>query len=86
MKYRDEVEGEGGWTDWVFPTDFYKIACCHCGLVHEFEFRVSPVEGEVEADRVHFMVTFRARRDNRATGQKRRWMSNRVEADRLRPR
>jgi len=39
----------------------HKIACCDCGLVHVLKFKL---EGSV--------ITFRAYRDNRATGQRRR--------------
>ena len=65
-KYREEMElVAGGWTRWVpVVQDGYKMSCCDCGLVHALQFRV--VEGRVE---------LRAKRDNRATGQRRRWMS-----------
>jgi len=26
--------------EWVQPSDFYKFACCDCGLVHKVEFRI----------------------------------------------
>ena len=41
----------------------HRIACCDCGLVHDLEFRI--IEGEFE---------FRAFRNNRATGQRRRYV------------
>lgn len=42
----------------------HRIACCDCGLVHDLEFRI--IEGDFE---------FRAYMNNRATGQRRRYMS-----------
>jgi hypothetical protein len=51
---------------WVQPVrKGYKFACCDCGLVHKLDFRVK--------DR---RVQFRVFRDNRATGQMRRSMSD----------
>lgn len=48
--------------EWEVPEDGkLKIACCDCGLVHKFEFKV--VKGTIYA---------KAWRDNRATAQKRR--------------
>ena len=52
-----------GWTDWVQPVvDGYNMACCDCGLVHTLQFRTAD-DGLPE---------FRARRNNRSTGQMRR--------------
>lgn len=49
--------------EWVQPVmDNYGMMCCDCGLVHRLDFRVQ--NGRVQ---------FRARRDERATGQVRRW-------------
>ena len=56
MKYHQQQDGE-----WMQPKPDYKMACCDCGLVHRVEFRV--VKGRVQ---------FRAWRDNRATGGRRR--------------
>lgn len=61
-RHKRMMANEDGWTDWVQPIlKGYKLACCDCGLVHELEF-------DVEDGR----PIFRARRDNRATGQVRR--------------
>jgi len=61
MKY-DEPEAN----EWVMPImKGYKLSCCDCGLVHEMDFRI-----------VNKRVEFRARRNNRATGQVRRYMKN----------
>lgn len=52
--------------EWVQPVrKDYKMCCCDCGLVHEMDFRV--LKGKVQ---------FRVRRNNRATGQVRRWNRN----------
>lgn len=52
---------DAGWTDWVAPYKHYRLVCCDCGLAHDMEFRV--ILGEAQ---------FRARRNNRSTGQIRR--------------
>ena len=52
---------------WVTPRrKSYKMMCCDCGLVHRLDFRLIR-EGQ------HRVIQFRAHRDNRATGQARRW-------------
>ena len=59
MKYDKPEAGE-----WVQPIrKGYKMACCDCGLVHVFDFRVH--RGRVQ---------FRVFRNNRATGAIRRHM------------
>ena len=61
MKYETPKEDE-----WVQPVeDGYKMACCDCGLVHELDFRVR-----------YGRAQFRVRRNNRSTGQIRRWMKD----------
>ena len=61
------MKTEYGYTEeeeWEYPVQTnFKLACCDCGLVHTMDFRV--VDGEVE---------FKVKRDNRATGQIRRYM------------
>ena len=53
--------------EWVYPImEGYKMSCCDCGLVHKYYFRIC----EDEPDRIEF----RAKRDQRATGQIRRYM------------
>lgn len=47
----------------------HKIACCDCGLIHLLEFRL--VKGSV--------ITFKAYRDNRATAQRRRWLTTKKQ-------
>jgi hypothetical protein len=56
-KYKDVAAGE-----WIQPvSEGYGMCCCDCGLVHRLDFRV--VDGRVQ---------IRARRDSRATAQRRR--------------
>jgi len=55
--YEEAEDGE--WID--AAARGHKIQCCDCGLVHDYDFRV--VDGRVQ---------FRAKRNNRATGQVRR--------------
>lgn len=58
----------------------YRMSCCDCGLVHRLDFEVFEITGrsasgtftvkDMPSDKVQ--VGFRAYRDERATGQKRR--------------
>jgi hypothetical protein len=49
--------------EWVQPVKRgYKLACCDCGLVHTLDFRIH--KGRAQ---------FRAFRNERSTGQMRRW-------------
>jgi hypothetical protein len=60
MKYKIAKDNE-----WIEPIrKGYRVACCSCGLVHDIDFRV-----------VNRHIQFRARRNHRATAQKRRWKS-----------
>lgn len=72
VKYYEHTAGPDGWSEWSRPIQgnedepaeqFYKLACCDCGLVHDIDFR-STGQGMV----------FRIRRNTRATGQVRRHM------------
>lgn len=75
--------GNNGWTDWQKPVmRGYRLGCCDCGLVHDFDFRVIRVKKqhhdgsmtvEVLSSR-DYQVEFRVRRDERSTGQIRRHM------------
>lgn len=63
IKYIKQVSNEDGWTDWIRPEmKEYRLACCDCGSVHRIDFRIR--RGGVE---------YRAMKDYRATGQKRRY-------------
>lgn len=55
------TEMEDGWHE--IPRRGYKMMCCDCGLVHSIDFRIRGRKLETKVDR-----------DNRATGQARRWM------------
>lgn len=62
MKYKKHGVDESGFTEWIYPSmEKYKASCCDCGLVHEFIFSIDEKR-----------IKFKVRRDNRATGQKRR--------------
>lgn len=55
--------------EWVQPVrKGYKLACCDCGLVHLFDFRV--FKGKIQ---------IRAFRSNRSTAMMRRHMKKRGE-------
>lgn len=63
-----QVKNNGDLTKWIRPTrKGYKMACCDCGLVHNLDFRV-------RKEWRGLVIEFRAGRNNRATGQIRRWM------------
>jgi hypothetical protein len=65
-KYPKQIDGE-----WVRPIESgFKECFCDCGLVHKVDFRI--VEGHVE---------YRVFRDNRATGQVRRFLKKRIVND-----
>lgn len=75
------IEREHGWCDDVFPImRGYKMACCDCGLVHDMQFEVGKIvkenkDGSFVVDHMDpnkYRVIFRARRNNRSTGQVRR--------------
>jgi len=60
-KYTQRKDGEG----FEIPLGkIYKLACCDCGLVHNVVFTYE--------DGVLAMAT---ERNNRATGQRRRWLN-----------
>ena len=61
-KFRLEIEGDDGWSDWIHPLGGYRFACCDCGLVHNLEFRLDDQN----------QLNFRAGRNARSTGQVRR--------------
>jgi hypothetical protein len=67
-RYLTHPLDEDGWTEWIHPLPGYKFRCCDCGLVHELEFRARE-DGE---------VVFRARRNDRSTGQVRRHQNIKV--------
>ena len=41
-KFRQEFATKiDGWSRWIFPSRTkYKLACCDCGLVHDWRFRL----------------------------------------------
>lgn len=56
------------WTsgEWEWPVrKGFKIACCDCGLVHKFDFKLTP-------SRNGKSIMLKCVRDDRATGQIRR--------------
>ncbi len=69
MKYDNPKEGEqiliNMHTRNRYPYNAnYKMACCDCGLVHLLKYSIHKPTG---------WLSVRAWRDNRATGQMRRW-------------
>ena len=62
MEYEVKESGE-----WFEVEQGHKVACCDCGLVHDFYFRRR--KGKLE---------MRAIRNNRSTGQVRRHMKRKM--------
>jgi hypothetical protein len=53
--------------EWMQPIrSGYRLACCDCGLVHLWDFRI------VDAGRFHRRIQFRVFLANRSTAMKRR--------------
>lgn len=84
-KIKTEHEKDNCWTRWISPImDGYKIVCCDCGLVHDLEMKAVKVTKKnkdgsweyKELDTNNFRIVFRAKRNNRSTGQCRRWKHN----------
>lgn len=68
MKYKIHEDKE-----WVRPIrKAYKTMCCDCGLIHIVDFKLLK-QGKKNT------ILFRSKRDNRATGQARRWRRTRQE-------
>lgn len=82
-KYEQVMQNGDDFSDWRTPRmTEYKLACCDCGLVHDMEFRVMEVVEDhgrgwktvqEPDDDKDFVVQFRAKRNERSTGQNRRW-------------
>lgn len=89
-KYPLIQENDDGWSDWIKPQmKGYKMACCDCGLVHRIDFAIvkqkkiikryadgNHLAEYVEVENPAYQVTLRASRDNRATGQHRRYRND----------
>lgn len=80
-KYVQQVESEpDGYTPWIYPVmDDYRIACCGCGLVHDFKFQVDKVvkrnaNGTFSAKPASesYVVKFKAKQNRRATAARKR--------------
>lgn len=80
-KYRVHEAGDDGWSEWETPVmEQYRLACCDCGLVHDFDFRALRVtkfnpDGTWEATKLgqgKYRVEFRVRRNIRSTAAVRR--------------
>lgn len=69
-RYKRHVEGDNGWTEWIYPNRRkYKLACCDCGLVHNMQFKLVQ-RGLGKA------ILMRAQRNVRATAAMRRGDKN----------
>jgi hypothetical protein len=59
-------------TGWVTPTRKHKMACCDCGLVHNFQFRIVRIERLNGRKFDKLAVQFKANRNTRSTAGRRR--------------
>jgi hypothetical protein len=67
-KYTKHTVGDDGFTEWFNPMPLWKVSCCDCGLVHDIELKIK-----------NKRILIRAKRNYRATGQKRRHMNRRKD-------
>ena len=52
-----------GWSKWIRPVrKGYMIACCDCGLVHDFDFRI-------KKEWRGMVIEFRAKRNKKETAK-----------------
>lgn len=58
--------------EWVTPTRRHKMACCDCGLVHNFTFRIVKIERLNGRRYDKLAIQFKASRNERSTGGRRR--------------
>jgi hypothetical protein len=73
-------EEEDGWSKNIFPVmKNYRMACCDCGLTHDFQFGVAKILSSKDGafvyedlDPVKYRVLFKARRNRRSTANLRR--------------
>lgn len=81
VKYQSHPAQQDGWTERLWPVPAYRFACCDCGLVHDLKleaFAITPdragtfVVGR-KISRSKARVGMKVRRNNRATGQLRRY-------------
>lgn len=70
-------ETPDGWTRWIHPLPGYRFECCDCGLVHDLELAI---EGESDIPIQSDSTLFRMRRNNRSTGQVRRYRKAKGDA------
>lgn len=82
-KHKSEPVGPDGYSRWTYPamTAPYNVECCDCGLVHTIELKVSKIVSKTKDGHMNlkilpegeYQVAFRAKRNNRATGQVHRY-------------
>jgi len=75
-----KLDPKDGKTQWIYPKmTGYKLACCDCALVHEYDFEVVKVlenDGEgIYFEKIpqgEYAIRFKIVRNQRSTGQLRR--------------
>lgn len=58
--------------EWITPTRRHKMACCDCGLVHDFTFRIVRIERLNGRKHNKLAIQFKASRNERSTAGRRR--------------
>lgn len=82
-----EREENDGWTDWIIPTEIgeefveHSISCCHCGLVHDLQFKIINVkEGQEKIEKPgEYHVVFKARQNEELTKERREKLKDDLE-------
>jgi hypothetical protein len=79
MKYPTIMQKDAkSFSKWIDPPWKYRMACCDCVLVHDFEFRIVLRGKAIKAqvDGRNAQIQFRVHRNNRATAGIRRGMKH----------
>lgn len=83
LRFHTPYPKKGGWTNWQRPVmTNYHLACCDCGLVHTFNFRIGKVIWEkqdkkgvltkIEIEpKSKYRVEFKVRRNKKYTKEHR---------------
>ncbi len=80
MKFKTIVQPDpDSWSPWSAPLKKYKLCCCDCGLVHNFEFQVLLKDRRI-LDRRKGTIWFRLKRDIRSTAAVRRELKKKLES------
>lgn len=72
MKYHQITDGE----EVIVTTKNHRVACCDCGLVHKYDFKVGKRIGDMyeilDPEELDMIILRQAYRDERATKHRRK--------------